>query len=208
MHPGPINRGSKLLLILRRSCIGHPEQVTNGVAVRMPSLSAHREIMRLLLRGGRIIDPSQHIDEKMDLLIENGKIVKVAKNIIKQNSGRGYRLVNLKILDLHGKVVVRDSSICIPSPGTGIEYRDHSDRERRGCRRRFTAVLYAEYRSRQRQPVRHRIYHQSSRGKQLIHVYPVAAISRKSEGPRSLSSGFKGRRAVASPMTATGHDSA
>ena len=39
--------------------------------------------MRLLLRGGRIIDPSQHIDEKMDLLIENGKIVKVAKNIYK-----------------------------------------------------------------------------------------------------------------------------
>ena len=42
--------------------------------------------MRLLLRGGRIIDPSQHIDEKMDLLIENGKIVKVAKNIYKEKT--------------------------------------------------------------------------------------------------------------------------
>ena len=35
--------------------------------------------MRILLRGGRVIDPSQQIDEKMDLLIENGKIVRVAK---------------------------------------------------------------------------------------------------------------------------------
>ena len=63
--------------------------------------------MRLLLRGGRIIDPSQHIDEKMDLLIENGKIVKVAKNIYKAKTAAEDTVSStLKILDLRGKVVV------------------------------------------------------------------------------------------------------
>ena len=68
--------------------------------------------MRLLLRGGRIIDPSQHIDEKMDLLIENGKIVKVAKNIYKEKTAaEGTASSTLKILDLR---------YAYPSPGTGI----------------------------------------------------------------------------------------
>ena len=37
--------------------------------------------MKLLIKNGTVIDPSQHIDKKMDVLMENGKICKLGKNI-------------------------------------------------------------------------------------------------------------------------------
>jgi len=35
--------------------------------------------MKLLLKGGRLVDPSQELDEQMDILIENGKIIETGK---------------------------------------------------------------------------------------------------------------------------------
>lgn len=37
--------------------------------------------MKLLLKGGRVIDPSQNIDEHLDILINNGKIIHIGKDI-------------------------------------------------------------------------------------------------------------------------------
>ena len=37
--------------------------------------------MMHLIKGGRIIDPSQNIDEKLDLLIRGGKILKAGRNL-------------------------------------------------------------------------------------------------------------------------------
>ncbi len=37
--------------------------------------------MKLLIKNGTVIDPSRHIDKKMDVLMENGKICKLGKNI-------------------------------------------------------------------------------------------------------------------------------
>jgi dihydroorotase len=37
--------------------------------------------MKLLIKNGRIIDPANNIDEVLDVLVENGKISKLAKNI-------------------------------------------------------------------------------------------------------------------------------
>lgn len=37
--------------------------------------------MKLLIKNGRIIDPANNIEEVLDILIENGKISKLAKNI-------------------------------------------------------------------------------------------------------------------------------
>ena len=37
--------------------------------------------MKLLIKNGRIIDPANNIDEVLDILVENGKISKLAKNI-------------------------------------------------------------------------------------------------------------------------------
>jgi len=39
--------------------------------------------MKILLTGARIIDPVQNIDAPMDILLENGKIVKIGADILK-----------------------------------------------------------------------------------------------------------------------------
>ena len=37
--------------------------------------------MKLLIKNGRVVDPSQKLDEISDVLVADGKIAKVAKNI-------------------------------------------------------------------------------------------------------------------------------
>ena len=37
--------------------------------------------MRLLIRGGRVIDPANRMDDRLDICIENGKIVQLGKNL-------------------------------------------------------------------------------------------------------------------------------
>ena len=37
--------------------------------------------MRLLIRGGRVIDPANSIDERLDIYIEDGKIARLGKNL-------------------------------------------------------------------------------------------------------------------------------
>ena len=48
--------------------------------------------MKLLIKNGCVVDPSQHINEKTDILIENDKICKLGKNI-KEN---GCEIFNAK----------------------------------------------------------------------------------------------------------------
>ncbi|MCZ7624993.1 MAG: hypothetical protein M5R38_03365 [Candidatus Methylomirabilis sp.] len=36
--------------------------------------------MRILIRGGRVIDPAAGLDDLLDLFIEDGKIVRIDKN--------------------------------------------------------------------------------------------------------------------------------
>lgn len=142
--------------------------------------------MRLLLRGGRIIDPSQHIDEKMDLLIENGKIVKVAKNIYKaKTAAEDTASSTLKILDLRGKVVVPgliDMHTHLREPG--FEYKETIQTGSvAAAAGGFTAVACMPNTDpvNDSRSVTEFIISQAVENK-LIHVYPVAAISRKSEG--------------------------
>ncbi len=51
----------------------------------------------LLIKGGRVIDPAQNIDDKLDTAISEGKIAKVAKDIPAQESER--------VVDARGKIV-------------------------------------------------------------------------------------------------------
>jgi len=51
----------------------------------------------LLIKGGRVIDPAQNIDDKLDTAISEGKIAKVAKDIPAQESE--------KVIDATGKIV-------------------------------------------------------------------------------------------------------
>ena len=54
--------------------------------------------MKLLLKGGRVIDPSQHIDTVTDILIEDGKISLIQKDISlpEADSGGDFRIFDLK----------------------------------------------------------------------------------------------------------------
>src|SRR4030042_1837244 len=58
--------------------------------------------MTLLLKGGRVVDPSLNRDEVADLLIKNGKIVKSGKDLYKANKAAP----DIEVLDLRGKIVV------------------------------------------------------------------------------------------------------
>ena len=37
--------------------------------------------MRLLIQGGRVLDPAQGVDERLDILIEDGKIAQLGKHL-------------------------------------------------------------------------------------------------------------------------------
>jgi len=51
--------------------------------------------MRLVLKGGRVIDPSQGLDDRLDVLIEDGRITKLARPL----TGRG------RSVDVRGLVI-------------------------------------------------------------------------------------------------------
>ena len=53
----------------------------------------------MIIKGGRVIDPLSKRDEVLDIKIEDGKIVEIAKDI-EASSG------NEEIIDARGKVVV------------------------------------------------------------------------------------------------------
>jgi dihydroorotase len=142
--------------------------------------------MRLLLRGARVVDPSQPIDEKIDILVENGKIVRVAKNIYKSRTQTEADAPStLKILDLRGKIVVPgliDMHTHLREPG--FEYRETIQT---GCEAATAGGFTALACMPNTNPVNdnHSVTEsiiRKARECDLCHVYPIAAISRGSEG--------------------------
>ena len=88
MHPGPVNRGIEMApevadgpysVIL--------DQVANGVAVRMAVLyllagSKGAEAgMSLLIRNGRVVDPANGLDAVQDVLIADGRVERVGRDL-------------------------------------------------------------------------------------------------------------------------------
>lgn len=51
----------------------------------------------LLIKGGRVVDPSQGVDGQFDILIENGKVVKIEKNVSEAEA--------IEVLDVGGLIV-------------------------------------------------------------------------------------------------------
>ncbi|MCX5836021.1 MAG: amidohydrolase family protein, partial [Deltaproteobacteria bacterium] len=78
--------------------------------------------MKLLLKGGRLVDPSQNLDEQMDILIENGKIIETGKTL----NTSGINVAEpLNTLDLKGLIVVPgliDMHTHLREPG--FEYKE------------------------------------------------------------------------------------
>ena len=63
--------------------------------------------MNLLIKNGRVIDPQNKIDDRLDILVIDGKISKVSKNIVPKNEAGipPETLREIKEMDVSGKVV-------------------------------------------------------------------------------------------------------
>ncbi len=132
---------------------------------------------KMLIRGGRVIDPANAIDRVMDVLIEEGKIAAVAENISAEDA-RGIeaagRVVAPGFIDLHCHL--RDP---------GLEYKeDIVSGTRAAARGGFTGVCCMP----NTKPVndcaavtRYILEKAQTKGSG-VHVYPVGAISKGLEG--------------------------
>ena len=132
--------------------------------------------MRKLIRGGRVIDPSQGLDARADVLIENGQIARVADHL---------EAADAEVIDASGKVVAPgfvDGRVQFGEPG--YEQRETF---RSGLRAAaaggFTAVIGLPG----TQPVNdQRAVTDLMMGEAARHpyarFYPVAALSRGAAG--------------------------
>jgi dihydroorotase len=141
--------------------------------------------MTLLLKNGRLVDPSQDIDGPMDILIRNGKVARIARNI-PSPAGKGKKTDNgTSILDMKGLVVVPgliDMHVHLREPG--FEYKETI---RTGCEAAaaggFTAVACmanTDPVNDNRSVTEFILREAAASGK--ARVYPVASITRNLEG--------------------------
>jgi dihydroorotase len=80
--------------------------------------------MKLLLTGARVIDPSQSIDSRLDIFLEDGKIAKVGTNLSKSTKTKDSEKIT-KIMDLSGMIIVPgliDMHTHLREPG--FEYKE------------------------------------------------------------------------------------
>jgi dihydroorotase len=69
--------------------------------------------MRLLIRGGRVVDPANGVDEILDILVQNGIIVALKRGIDAEGKGA-------EVIDAEGKTVVPglvDMHVHLREPG-------------------------------------------------------------------------------------------
>jgi dihydroorotase len=136
--------------------------------------------MRVLLRGGRIIDPSQQLDDQVDLLIEGRTIAGLGKDLIRAGGES-----DLTILELEGKLVVPgliDMHTHLREPG--FEYKETvRTGSLAAAAGGFTSIACMP----NTDPVNDtrsvtEFILRKARQCGVVNVYPVAAVSKSSEG--------------------------
>ncbi|MFB3925683.1 MAG: dihydroorotase [Syntrophales bacterium] len=134
--------------------------------------------MRLLLKGGRVIDPLRKIDEVMDVLIEGSRIARVEKNI--RDAGEDVQILNVKnrlvvpgLIDMHThlrepgfeyKETIRTGGMAAVAGGfTSIACMPNTNPV--NDNRSVTEFILKQ-----------------AQLSDLVNVYPVAAVTKGSEG--------------------------
>lgn len=137
--------------------------------------------MKLLLRGGRVIDPSQNIDAELDILVENGKIANLDNNI----TIRADDTSKITTLDCKNSIIVPgliDMHTHLREPGHEYKETVHS-----GCNAAiaggFTSIACMPNTNpvNDNRSVTEFILKQA-RHADMARIYPVAAISKGSDG--------------------------
>jgi len=142
--------------------------------------------MKLLLAGGKVIDPSQNLDAPMDILIENGKIAKIGRGIHKpENTSRKSSAGEITVIDVRGMAIVPgliDMHTHLREPG--FEYRETIQTGSvAAATGGFTSVACMP----NTKPVNDtrsvtEYIKRKAASCNLVNVYPIAAISMGSEG--------------------------
>jgi dihydroorotase len=136
--------------------------------------------MTILLKGGRVVDPSRKTDGKADLLIEDGKIVRTGKDLQKEGTPSG-----TEIIDVRGNLVIPgliDMHTHLREPG--FEYKETiASGSGAAVAGGFTSIACMP----NTDPVNDcRSVTEFIRRKAaecgVANVYPIAAISMKSDG--------------------------
>jgi len=131
---------------------------------------------RLLLKGGRVVDPSRHVDDTLDVLLEDGAVAEVGGRV----AARGAEVVDVKglvvcpgFIDLHAH---------LREPG-GEDKETIATGTRAAAAGGFTAVCAMA----NTEPVNDqagitRAILERARAEGVVRVYPVGAITRGLSG--------------------------
>jgi len=134
-------------------------------------------VSRLLLRNGRVVDPSQSLDQGLDLLLEDGHVAALGER-----------------LDVPGDAPVMDASGLVVTPGLidihvhlrepGFEYKETIET---GCRAAVAGGFTAVCAMPNTKPVNDdpsvtRFIKERAAAVGLCHVYPIAALSKGERG--------------------------
>jgi dihydroorotase len=136
--------------------------------------------MRVLIKGGRVIDPSQEIDQTANILIEDGKVKSFPKDIKKLEKES-----DIQVIDARGKIVAPgliDLHVHLREPGF-----EHKETIRTGCEAAasggFTSVVCM--------PNTNPVNDNASvteyillkaRTEGIVNVFPVGAITKGEKG--------------------------
>jgi dihydroorotase len=137
--------------------------------------------MKLLLRGGRVIDPSQNIDAELDILVENGKIASLDNNI----SIREDETSEITTVDCTNVIIVPgliDMHTHLREPGHEYKETVHSGGSA-AIAGGFTSIACMPNTNpvNDNRSVTEFVLKQA-RHFDMAHIYPVAAISKGSDG--------------------------
>ncbi|MDI9570724.1 MAG: dihydroorotase [Pseudomonadota bacterium] len=132
-----------------------------------------------LLRGARVIDPGRGLDDRMDILVEDGRISGIGRNLGKKR-GKDRRVVELEGLVIVPGLV--DMHVHFREPGH--EYKETiATGSAAAAAGGFTAVACMPNTDpvNDNRSVTEFILRKADEA-DLVHVYPIAAITRGSQG--------------------------
>ncbi|MFQ5802684.1 MAG: dihydroorotase [Candidatus Methylomirabilales bacterium] len=142
--------------------------------------------MRLLITGGRVIDPVNGIDDTLDVLVDNGQIIRVQGKKNKKPTNQGASPTNVdRVIDAAGKVVVPgliDMHVHLREPGREDEETIASGTAA-AARGGFTSICCMP----NTEPVNDSasvteyILEQAKKSG-LVNVFPIGCISRGQQG--------------------------